>query len=727
MRTTMSFAIAILIGSATLGAAADHPAPSGASPGAEDRILQVESRCPAFAWEAVPDALLTQLVVYRLTESADPADADPAQGVEAEALYTEAPGGVGAWTPPSDQCLATARYVWFVRAVYALDGEEIADAGPWSEGLYFEIPAAPSVDDVRQALDLLQRYVDSGGDPAVLTPAGGGAAHPAAGAPVQPPGSAGPKSTLTASAAIRGEHPGATGETYGLVGSSASPDGAGVAAASIAGGADLVLDGSADGLADARLSQSGLDVPSAIDQSFTAGNSAGGGFTLQVDGDVAATSFAGDGSALTGIQAADADTLDGHHGAHYTDASNLDAGTVPISRYSALADLTAEGHLGDAAGDLARNTGALQPTLNADLLDGLHASVFADASNLSAGTLATGRYSAYADLDAEGYLDMSAGTDLVTKSDGDDRYLNETGDRVRGDLTVQEDGARLVSVATPADVSAGDVIKLEVQDPAGASLFAVDSTGIVSALSYDGDGSRLSGITADDLDCPGCVDAVDLADGSVGHLQIATGAVRSTEIYADAVNTEEIADSAVTSAKIADSTITAADLGRDSVGASEIAPNAVGASEIATDAVGSDEIADFSITDWDVGMSAVTAFGLAPNAVNSTKIANGSITAADVDPAGGVYASKLALYSNEGYIWLNPGTHDVAIAQCNDANDLPLQIQCGGDSHTYLTWVDSDAWNQTSAAAVGRCSLRNTGSMVVYGTAKIWCISVPGP
>ncbi len=57
----------------------------------------------------------------------------------------------------------------------------------------------------------------------------------------------------TASAAIRGEHPDTSGEKYGVVGTSSSHDGAGIAAANLDGGPDLVLDGSVDGEVDTIL------------------------------------------------------------------------------------------------------------------------------------------------------------------------------------------------------------------------------------------------------------------------------------------------------------------------------------------------------------------------------------------------------------------------------------------------------------------------------------------
>jgi hypothetical protein len=77
-----------------------------------------------------------------------------------------------------------------------------------------------------------------------------------------------------------------------------------------------------------------------------------------------------------------ADLLDGFHASsfasavHNHDASNIVSGTLNVARYSAYSDLSNEGYLANAAGDIARNNGALQVTLNADLLDGLSESAF---------------------------------------------------------------------------------------------------------------------------------------------------------------------------------------------------------------------------------------------------------------------------------------------------------------------------------------------------------------
>lgn len=59
---------------------------------------------------------------------------------------------------------------------------------------------------------------------------------------------------------------------------------------------------------------------------------------------------------------------------------------------------------------------------DADTLDGQHGSHYQDASNLISGTLATGRFSAYGDLGAEGRLDNDDGNDLLTRSQADSRF-----------------------------------------------------------------------------------------------------------------------------------------------------------------------------------------------------------------------------------------------------------------------------------------------------------------
>lgn len=75
-------------------------------------------------------------------------------------------------------------------------------------------------------------------------------------------------------------------------------------------------------------------------------------------------------------QAGNARRLDGNTSAFYRNAANLSAGTLSTDRFSAFADLTAEGYLANAANSLAQNNGTLQTSLNADLLDDVQGSYY---------------------------------------------------------------------------------------------------------------------------------------------------------------------------------------------------------------------------------------------------------------------------------------------------------------------------------------------------------------
>ncbi len=218
----------------------------GVSPGAVDRMAQVNNACPTFSWDGEAGAVMNELVAYELPPAAEAAGVE--LSADAEVLYARVPGGASSWTPSADQCFAPGgRYVWFVRAVNELAGDEVVAASEWSAGRYFTVPAAPSVDEVARALEVLQRYVAQGGDAQVLASNVIGSSSEAPSAPVKGGEMGSPKSVTTASAAIRGANPEYDVEAYGVVGVTNSVYGAGVAAANTEGGPDLVLDGSFDG------------------------------------------------------------------------------------------------------------------------------------------------------------------------------------------------------------------------------------------------------------------------------------------------------------------------------------------------------------------------------------------------------------------------------------------------------------------------------------------------
>ena len=209
-----------------------------------------------------------------------------------EVLYATVPGGATSWTPPSEQCfVAGGRFVWFVRSVYDVTDRKIVNAGEWSDGRFFAVPEAPTPEELQRALDVLRRWQSAGSPAADSVTATGTVSDTGSVTDTVTDHHASAlagKSIPTAPAAIRGAHPATSGESYGVVGTSGSPSGAGLAAANTAGGPDLVLDGSAEGQADTLLSQGGIDRPSAADETFVVHNTDSGRLHLEVEGDLTA-------------------------------------------------------------------------------------------------------------------------------------------------------------------------------------------------------------------------------------------------------------------------------------------------------------------------------------------------------------------------------------------------------------------------------------------------------
>ena len=132
--------------------------PVGVSPGGQDRFLTLRGRCPTFSWSAVRGALAYELVVFEVRAGDPPLGPDGSDAVAepgALSLRARIPGAALSWTPAADSCLEPgSRYAWLVRAV-TQDGAE-----PWSEARRFEIGAAPSREEVVEALETLHRYLE---------------------------------------------------------------------------------------------------------------------------------------------------------------------------------------------------------------------------------------------------------------------------------------------------------------------------------------------------------------------------------------------------------------------------------------------------------------------------------------------------------------------------------------------------------------------------------------
>ena len=114
------------------------------SPGSQASSAAVEARCPTFQWSGVPAAAGYQLAVFRVSSDG----AEPVLVTRASVA-----GDARGWTPPSSDCLERGgRYAWSVAA--GASGAELA----WSPPFLFEVEAAPSLEELEQAMATIERY-----------------------------------------------------------------------------------------------------------------------------------------------------------------------------------------------------------------------------------------------------------------------------------------------------------------------------------------------------------------------------------------------------------------------------------------------------------------------------------------------------------------------------------------------------------------------------------------
>lgn len=131
--------------------------PTPVSPGAQTTSTHVGSSCPTFSWSESDQAKGYELAVYEV------GDRDTLK----RRLKVTLPSGAGSWTPSAADCLSSGRqYGWAVRAV-TRDG-----SSSWSPVALFATAGAPTEDEVRYALEVLQRHEDAsvaraGGEPGV--------------------------------------------------------------------------------------------------------------------------------------------------------------------------------------------------------------------------------------------------------------------------------------------------------------------------------------------------------------------------------------------------------------------------------------------------------------------------------------------------------------------------------------------------------------------------------
>jgi len=148
MNVVIRFAVCSLAAAYALSAIASE-APTPVSPSSDSGLAIMEARCPTYSWGAVDRA-----TGYELRVEATATPSEPDSEARAELFRRTLPAGVTSWTPSIEQCLERGQqYLWSVRALLPDGGSE------WSAPTTFEVNLAPSDEEFRQALQVINAYV----------------------------------------------------------------------------------------------------------------------------------------------------------------------------------------------------------------------------------------------------------------------------------------------------------------------------------------------------------------------------------------------------------------------------------------------------------------------------------------------------------------------------------------------------------------------------------------
>ncbi len=439
MRARTMLAVAGVISLAVASGSWAAPAPVSVAPGTIERPVAVD-RCPTFHWGIATEARSFELTVYALPPEGR---LQPETALE-EILHLSLPGAARGWTPPLELCFADGLYAWSIRAL------DDRGAGDWSEARLFRVTAAFGGDEVVRALEVVRAFLEAGGSLGAL--AGSGAPEltappPTAGA-IGPPAAGSPLPSLLANPDATGldaEAEPTTGVVFGVRGTSASSGtgSAGVVARSTAGAGDVAglhaQTASAAGAAGIFDNTAGGD----LIRGQVGGSEL---FRVEGDGDVVATAFSGDGSALTGVVAEDLDCT----GCVSEPALDFDPATqAELDVHTHAGDDIVGGTVDEAEIDaaIARDAEVLGLVLasdgsgsglDADLLDGNEAAAFMSAAadnwvnesgDTMAGHLGMGgnqitEVSALSRTGATNDLTLSSERDLILNATSGDIQLN---------------------------------------------------------------------------------------------------------------------------------------------------------------------------------------------------------------------------------------------------------------------------------------------------------------
>ncbi len=259
--------------------------------------------------------------------------------------------------------------------------------------------------------------------------------------------------------------------------------------------------------------------------------------------------------------------------------------------------------------------------------------------------------------------------------------IGGSGNTINGDysvamgknITIDHDGTFIFSDGeTPRQSSGDGQFLIYASGNVGIGVTPQSDTalnvgGTIKALSFSGDGSQLSNISANKLGgyapetvaspnsiyvsdangflpentvsgtsiMDGTITSEDIRDNTISGDKIAQLAISSDKIKSGAITNEKIADGAITSDKIQNNAITSQNIADGSIVSKNIAPNSIKTNHIAAnqvtnekialDTIDSSRIVDQSITSQDIGLGAIASINIRADAIQAHHIAKATI------------------------------------------------------------------------------------------------------
>lgn len=256
------------------------------APGAIGETRPARSSCPTFAWGQTSDVDGYELSIVR---------------AGAEIFRTYVPGGASSFTLSSEACLEVGDYEWSLRP-WRVDAAGKEVPGSWSPPRSFSVSLDVAVEE---ALKTLRRSLLSGDENVGSSDRGDLLARMR-----RVMKGTEPLTFLSSGASLRGELSDVSGEKSGVLGVVHSSSGAGVVAANLALGPELVLSGNTGNASDTghiRSEAAGdlrLEAVKGIKltgDGLVVKNGASTILSVNGSGTLTAHSFTGDGSTLTGV------------------------------------------------------------------------------------------------------------------------------------------------------------------------------------------------------------------------------------------------------------------------------------------------------------------------------------------------------------------------------------------------------------------------------------------